>query len=54
MNKELTHAATLSLGVHSYKSPAVHVVDITSEGVLCQSFKDNTFEQWDPEEDLFG
>lgn len=45
MNKELTHAATLSLGVHSYKSPTVHVVDITSEGVLCQS---KPIEDWTP------
>ena len=37
MNKELTHAATLSLGVHSYKSPTVHVVEVLSEGVLCAS-----------------
>ena len=52
MNKELTHAATLSLGVHSYKSPAITVVDITSEGVLCQSTKGNEFEDW-VEEDLW-
>ena len=37
MNKELTHAATLSLGVHSYKSPTITVVDVISEGVLCAS-----------------
>ena len=53
MNKELTHAATLTLGVHSYKSPTVHVVDITSEGVLCQSTKGNEFEGWG-EEDLWS
>ena len=37
MNKELTTAATLSLGVRSYESPAVSVVEVLSEGVLCSS-----------------
>ena len=37
MNKTLTTAATLSLGVSSYKSPAVSVVEVISEGVLCAS-----------------
>ena len=37
MNKELTTAATLSLGVRSYESPAVNVVEVLSEGVLCAS-----------------
>ena len=37
MNKELTTAATLSLGVRSYESPAVSVVEVLSEGVLCAS-----------------
>ena len=37
MNKELTTAATLSLGVRSYESPAVTVVEVLSEGVLCAS-----------------
>ena len=37
MNKELTTAATLSLGVSSYESPAVTVVEVLSEGVLCAS-----------------
>ena len=39
MNKELTTAATLSLGVSSYESPAVNVVEFLSEGVLCSSFE---------------
>ena len=39
MNKELTTAATLSLGVRSYESPAVSVVEVISEGVLCSSFE---------------
>ena len=37
MNKELTTAATLSLGARSYESPAVSVVEVLSEGVLCAS-----------------
>ena len=37
MNKELTTAATLSLGARSYESPAVTVVEVLSEGVLCAS-----------------
>ena len=45
MNKELTTAATLSLGVSSYESPAVSVVEVLSEGVLCSSF-----EEWQEEE----
>ena len=49
MNKELTTAATLSLGVRSYESPAVNVVEVLSEGVLCQS---GNFEKWH-EEDLW-
>ena len=39
MNKELTTAATLALGVRSYESPAVNVVEVLSEGVLCSSFE---------------
>ena len=37
MNKELTTAATRSLGVSSYESPAVNVAEVISEGVLCTS-----------------
>ena len=48
MNKELTTAATLSLGVRSYESPAVNVVEVLSEGVLCAS---GDHEAWD-EDDL--
>ena len=44
MNKELTTAATLSLGVRSYESPAVSVVEVLSEGVLCAS---GDHESWD-------
>ena len=49
MNKELTTAATLSLGVRSYESPAVLSLEVISEGVLCQS---GSFEEWG-EEDLW-
>ena len=48
MNKELTTAATLSLGVRSYESPAVSVVEVLSEGVLCAS---GQLEGWE-EDDL--
>jgi hypothetical protein len=40
MNKELTSAASLALGVRSYESPAVNVVEVLSEGVLCSSLTD--------------
>lgn len=47
MNKKLTTAATLSLGARSYESPAVTVVEVLSEGVLCQS---GSFEEWGKED----
>lgn len=37
MNKELTTAANFTLGGGSYESPAVSVVEVLSEGVLCGS-----------------
>ena len=40
MKEELTTAATLALGVRSYESPAVNVVEVLSEGVLCSSLTD--------------
>ena len=40
MNKKLTTAATLTLGARSYESPAVTVVEVLSEGVLCSSLTD--------------
>ena len=51
MNKELTTAATLALGVSSYESPAVSVVEVISEGVLCAS---NTLsvKDWENESDF--
>ena len=37
MNKNLLTAATPTLGVRSYESPTVSVVEVISEGVLCAS-----------------
>ena len=37
MNKILKPAANSSLGVRSYETPAVNVVEVLSEGVLCAS-----------------
>ena len=48
MNKELTTAANFTLGGGSYESPAVSVVEVLSEGVLCAS---GDHESWD-EDDL--
>ena len=56
MNKELTTAATLSLGVRSYESPAVSVVEVLSEGVLCSSLTDGregNFGVFEDGEDIF-
>ena len=57
MNKELATAATLSLGVRSYESPTVNVVEVLSEGVLCSSLTDdrkgNFFDFEDDGGDLF-
>ena len=50
MNKELTTAATLSLGARSYESPAVTVVEVLSEGVLCASTLNNSHEVWGDED----
>ena len=48
MNKQLTSAATFALGVRSYESPAVSVVEVISEGVLCGS--GDFYEEWDEED----
>jgi hypothetical protein len=37
MNKNTKPAASLTLGARSYESPAVSVVEVLSEGVLCMS-----------------
>ena len=51
MNKKLTTAATLSLGARSYESPAVIVVEVLSEGVLCAS---GQHEEWGTDDDLWS
>ena len=37
MNKILKQAADSTLGARSYETPAVNVVEVVSEGVLCGS-----------------
>ena len=37
MNKILMNAANSTLGARSYETPAVTVVEVVSEGVLCAS-----------------
>ena len=37
MNKILKPAADSTLGARSYETPAVNVVEVISEGVLCAS-----------------
>ena len=49
MNKILKQAADSTLGARSYETPAVNVVEVVSEGVLCAS---GSFEEWG-EEDLW-
>ena len=39
MNKTTKPAANPTLGVCSYESPALNVVEVHSEGVLCSSFE---------------
>ena len=46
MNKNLKPAANQALGVCSYESPAVSVVEVLSEGVLCAS---GQLEEWNEE-----
>ena len=46
MNKNLKPAANQALGVCSYESPAVSVVEVVSEGVLCAS---GQLEEWKEE-----
>ena len=54
MNKNTKPAATLTLGARSYESPAVSVVEVHSEGVLCASGQ--FFEEWREEDntDIWG
>ena len=52
MNKILKPAADSTLGARSYETPAVTVVEVVSEGVLCASTLNNSHEVWG-EEDLW-
>ena len=51
MNKNLKPAANQALGVCSYESPAVSVVEVLSEGVLCAS---GDHEDWGYDDDLWN
>ena len=51
MNKNLKPAANQALGVCSYESPAVSVVEVVSEGVLCAS---GNHEEWGTDDDLWS
>ena len=54
MNKTTKPAANPTLGVCSYESPALNVVEVHSEGVLCMSGR--SFEGWeeDNNSDIWG
>ena len=51
MNKNLKPAANQALEVCSYESPAVSVVEVLSEGVLCAS---GNHEEWGTDDDLWS
>ena len=51
MNKNLKPAANQALGVCSYETPAVSVVEVVSEGVLCAS---GDHEDWGYDDDLWS
>ena len=51
MNKILKPAADSTLGARSYETPAVTVVEVVSEGVLCAS---GDHEAWDYDDDLWS
>lgn len=51
MNKNLKPAANQALGVCSYESPTVSVVEVLSEGVLCMS---GDHEDWGTDDDLWS
>ena len=53
MNKIFKNAASSVLGVSSYETPTVTVVDVVLEGVLCAS---GQFDVWDLEDnqDIWG
>ena len=47
MNKNLLTAANPTLGVRSYESPTVSVVEVVSEGVLCSSTPEAVLQDWE-------
>ena len=51
MNKILKPAADSTLGARSYETPAVNVVEVVSEGVLCSSTLNGNDLSVDPWED---
>ena len=53
MNKILKTAASASLSTSSYETPAVTVMEIVSEGVLCASGQGN-FNELDYQNGLNG
>ena len=50
MNKILMNAADSTLGARSYETPAVTVMEVMSEGVLCMSGK--SLETWEKADDF--
>ena len=46
MNRPLMNTVAATLAAGSYESPKTEVVEIVSEGVLCQS---GEFEEWQEE-----
>lgn len=42
MSKNLTNAASAALGTSSYETPAINIVEVHSEGVLCSSLTDDS------------
>ena len=48
MNKILKNAADSTLGARSYETPAVTVMEVMSEGVLCMSTMDGNDLSVDP------
>ena len=51
MNKILKTAASASLSTSSYETPAVTVMEVVSEGVLCAS---GQHEGWGYDDDLWS
>ena len=54
MNKIIISPAFAPLGTSGYESPTITVVATITEGILCASLKDNTFEGWGEDDDLWS